>query len=254
MSYGKAIKNHCGNDLEKVQNFSCNKEICVSLRQNKRQYDMAKVNLFSGMISGKLGKVVVVNGKNGVYVRSLPTPNDKKSEGQLKQRSKMQQANAFLKPLKDFLGLAFVERKPNQNAYQAATSSLMRTAFEGDTLNYQHVRICEGSLCPPQKATVSVSDHVAIFRWENNSGAIAAKESDRAVVVLYSPEQQLAVWEVKKETRKDQYCLLLLDNDLTGPFQAFMAFTNPKQDRISNSEYLGEIVLEEHIADVEEEA
>lgn len=215
---------------------------------------MAKVNLFSGMISGKLGKVVVVNGKTGVYVRSLPTPNDRKSEGQLKQRGKMQQANAFLKPLKEFLKLAFVERKPTQNAYHAATSSLMRTAFEGDTLRFDHVRICEGSLCPPKNASVSLSDHVAIFRWENNSGEIAAKDHDKAVVLLYSPEQQLAVWETKKETRKDQYCLLLLDNSLTGPFQAYMAFTNSKEDKISNSVYLGEVVLEEHLADIEEES
>lgn len=215
---------------------------------------MAKVNLFSGMISGKLGKMVIVNGKNGVYLRSLPTPNDRKSEGQLKQRSKMQQANAFLKPLKDFLPTAFVERKATQNAYQAATSCLMRSAFEGETIDYGKVRICEGSLCPPAKASVSVSDHVAIFRWENNSGEIAAKDNDKAVVLIYSPEQQIACWEVKKETRKDKYCLQLLDNDLTGPFQAFMAFINHKGDRISNSLYLGEIILEQHIADVEEES
>jgi len=100
---------------------------------------------------------------------------------------------------------------------------------------------------------VSLSDHVAIFRWDNNSGEIAAKDNDKAVVLLYSPEQQLAVWEVKKETRKDKYCLQLLDNSLTGPFQVYMAFTNNKEDKISNSEYLGEIVLEEHLADVEEE-
>lgn len=214
---------------------------------------MAKANLFNGMISGKLGKVVIVNGKNGVYVRSLPTPNDRKSEEQLKQRSKMQQANAFLKPLKEFLKLAFVERKSNQNAYQAATSSLMRTAFEGENLNYSHVRICEGSLCPPQKASVSISDHVAIFRWEDNSGEIAAKDTDKAVVLLYNPEQEIAVWEVKKETRKDKYCLLMLDNNLTGGFHAYLAFTNKKEDRISNSLYLGEINVEEHIYDIEEE-
>lgn len=214
---------------------------------------MAKVNLFSGMISGKLGKMVIVNGKNGVYVRSLPTPNDRKSEGQLKQRSKLQQANAFLKPLKDFLPTAFIERKANQNAYQAATSSLMRTAFEGDNLNYSHVRICEGSLCPARKGSVSVSDHVAIVRWEDNSGEIAAKDNDKAVVLIYSPEQQSASWEIKKETRKDKYCLQLLDNSLTGPFQVYLAFTNSKGDRISNSEYLGEIVLEQHIDDIDEE-
>ena len=214
---------------------------------------MAKVNLFSGMVSGKLGKMVIVNGKNGVYVRSLPTPNDKKSEGQLKQRGKMQQANSFLKPLKDFLKTGFVERKPNQNAYQAATSSLMRTAFNGDTMDYTHVRICEGSLCPPQKASVSVSDHVAIFRWSDNSEEIAAKDNDKAVVLLYSPEQQIAVWEVKKETRKDKYCLQLLDNNLVGGFLAYMAFLNKKEDKISNSVFLGEIVVEAHQPDPEEE-
>ena len=165
----------------------------------------------------------------------------------------MQQANSFLKPLKDFLKVAFVERKPNQNPYQAATSSLMRTAFAEETLDYTHVRITEGSLCPPQKASVSISDHVAIFRWEDNSSEIAAKDSDKAVVLLYSPQQQTAIWETKKETRKDKYCLQLLDNGLEGNFLAYMAFTNKKEDKISNSVFLGEIVLETHQEDIEEE-
>lgn len=214
---------------------------------------MAKVNLFNGMVSGKIGKMVIVNGKNGVYVRSLPTPNDKKSEGQLKQRNKMQQANSFLKPLKDFLKIAFVERKPNQNPYQAATSSMMRTAFVGESIDYSHIRITEGSLCPPQKASVSISDHVAIFRWNDNSEEIAAKDSDKAVVLLYSPQQQVALWEVKKETRKDKYCLQLLDNDIEGPFLAYMAFSNKKEDKISNSVFLGEINVEAHQNDPETE-
>lgn len=214
---------------------------------------MAKVNLLNGLLSGKLGQMVIVNGKNGVYVRSLPTPNDRKSEGQLKQRGKMQQANAFLKPLKGFLALGFVERKANLNPYQAATSSLMRSAFDGDRFDYAHARVSEGSLCPPQRPSIRVSDHVAIFRWENNTGEIDAKESDRAVVMLYSPEQAIALWEVKKETRKDQYGLLLLDNDLQGTFHAYMAFTNAKQNRISNSVYLGEVVVEEHQPDPEAE-
>lgn len=228
--------------------FSSIAKICIFAEKK-----MAKVNLFSGMISGKLGKMVIVNGKNGVYVRSLPTPNDKKSEGQLKQRGKMQQANAFLKPLKSFLKIAFVERKPNQNAYQAATSSLMRSAFEGETFDYSHVRICEGSLCPPSQASVSVSDHVAIFRWADNSNEIAAKDSDKAVVLLYNPLQEIAVWEIKKETRKDNYCLQLIDNSLTGTYHAYLAFTNKKEDRVSNSVYLGTIVLEDHVYEHEEE-
>ena len=33
-----------------------------------------------------------------------------------------------------------------------------------------------------------------------------------------------------------------------------MAFTNSKEDKISNSAYLGEVVLEEHLADIEEES
>jgi hypothetical protein len=214
---------------------------------------MAKVNLWNGMLSGKLGQMVIVNGKNGVYVRSLPTPNDRKSEGQLKQRSKMQQANAFLKPLKAFLPLGFVERKPNLNPYQAATSCLMRTAFEQDGFTPARARVSEGSLCPPQKPSIRISDHVAVFRWENNSGDIDAKESDRAVVMLYSPEQAIALWEIKKETRKDQYGLLLLDTHLQGTFHAYMAFTNNKENRISNSIYLGEVVVEEHLPDPEAE-
>lgn len=213
---------------------------------------MAKVNIFNGTISGKLGKMVIVNGKNGVYMRAMPTPNDRKSEGQLRQRGKMQQTNAFLKPLKEFLKLAFVERKETQNPYQAATSSLMRTAFVDQELDYSRVRITEGSLCPPSKSSVSVSDHVLIFRWDDNSDDIAAKATDQAVILVYGPDQTLAFWEVKKETRKDKYCLLLLDNSITGTFQVYLAFTNKKQDKISNSAYLGEINITTHIHDEEE--
>lgn len=214
---------------------------------------MAKVNIFNGQISGKLGQMVIVNGKNGVYVRSLPKTNDRKSEGQLKQRSKMQQANAFLKPLKDFLPLAFAERKPNQNPYQAATSSLMRSAFTDEGIDYSKVRITEGSVCPPKKACARLSDHVVVFRWDNNSMDIGAKESDKAVLLLYSPEQEKVIWNVKNENRKDQYCLQLLENDITGTFHIYMAFTNKKEDKISNSEYLGFITVDEHIKDEEEE-
>ena len=226
-------------------------KINVSLQSKKN--NMAKVNIFNGMISGKLGKMVIVNGKTGVYVRSLPTPNDRKSEGQLKQRGKMQQANAFLKPLKEFLRIAFVERRENQNPYQAATSSLMRTAFVENELDFSHVRITEGTLSPAKKATASISDHVAVFRWEDNSADIGAKENDKAVVLLYSPEQQLAFWEIKKETRKDKYCLQLLDNNVTGTFHAYLAFINKKEDRISNSEYLGALELTAHVYDEEEQ-
>lgn len=214
---------------------------------------MAKVNIFNGQISGKIGQMVIVNGKNGVYVRSLPKTNDRKSEGQLKQRSKMQQANAFLKPLKELLPLAFVERKSNQNPYQAATSSLMRTAFTEEGIDYSKVRITEGSVCPPKKACARLSDHVVVFRWDDNSNDIAAKDTDKAVLILYSPEQQIVIWDVKKETRKEQYCLQILENDITGSFQIYMAFTNKKEDKISNSEYLGSIVVDEHIKDEEEE-
>ena len=210
---------------------------------------MAKVNLFSGTISGKLGKMVLVNGKSGTYVRSLPTPNDSKTEAQLKQRGKMQQANAFLKPLKEFLKVGFVERKPTQNPYQAATSALMRNAFVDNELVYSRVRVCQGSVCPPAKNSVSLSDHVAVFRWDDNSGDIDAKETDQAVILIYSPETQTALFEIKKETRKDKYCLHLIEARHLGKFQVYMAFINKKHDKISNSNYLGEIEVQKTITE-----
>lgn len=210
---------------------------------------MAKVNIFNGTISGKLGQMVLVNGKTGVYVRSLPKTNDKKSEAQLRQRNKMQQANAFLKPLKEFLSIGFVERRPNQNPYQAATSALMRGAFVDNELDYSRARISEGSVCPPVKNSVSISDHVAIFRWDDNSADIDAKETDHAVILLYSPETGTVLWEIKKETRKDKYCLHLIGTQYIGIFHVYMAFVNRRHDRISNSNYLGIIELQKTITE-----
>lgn len=206
---------------------------------------MARIRKVGGDYSGKIGTVVLVNGKNGSYLRSLPRVNDKKSDKQLKQRSKLQQVNAFLKPIKEFLKIGFVERQMTQNAFQAATSNLLRNAFdEGDeNMKLEKISVCRGSLMPPEGASVSQSEHVVIFRWNDNSSAAGAKETDKLVFLLYNIEQGKALWNVEKATRKDKYEMHLTDNDLEGTFLVYIAFINNKETEVSNSVYLGRVAF-----------
>lgn len=219
---------------------------------------MARVRAFLGDLSGKIGDVVVVNGKNGIYVRSLPRKNDRKSERQLIQRGKLQKVNAFLKPIKDFLSIGFVQRNPKQNPYQAAVSCLLSHAFVSDVdnagdlvMDAKRVMVCQGSLAVPIRPSFSLSDHVMIIRWEDCPDTAFARSDDRLVVLLYDPDTGEHMWEVMATTRKDKYHLLLTPNDMKGCFWVFMAFVSAKGDLVSNSVYLGEAVLEERSLDAD---
>lgn len=214
---------------------------------------MAKIRTINGDFSGKIGPVVLVNGKTGKYLRALPKKNDKKSEGQVKQRTKLKVVNDFLKPIKEFLPIGFVQRDARHNPYQAATSLLLKHAFKEDSempeLNFANVLICQGTLAMPQKASVSVSDHVIIFRWEDNSKSVCAKATDKLVFMLYDIEHQHAIWGINETSREEEHHLYLADNDLVGIYQGYIAFINSKETEISNSVYVGEIELKQHIND-----
>jgi hypothetical protein len=215
---------------------------------------MAKIKTITGDFTGKIGPVVLVNGKTGKYIRSLPNRTDKKSEGQIKQRNKLQIVNAFLKPIKDFLQIGYLERNENQYAYHAATSNLMRNGFDegnSENLAYQKVQVCKGSLAPAHEPTVSVSDHVIVFRWEDNDSIPCSKTTDKLVFLLYSPEQQISLGGICETKRSEKYHLYLVDNKLTGKFLAYIAFINKHENRISNSTFLGEIELQKHVEDKE---
>lgn len=127
-------------------------------------------NLNIDGLSGKIGPVVIYM-RNGVQVvRSLPTPNDPKSEKQLAHRMKFKLVNQGLSPLNIAIKLGYLNRK---NAYRSLVGKAYNEAIEGEyphfKLNYGKIQLAEGNVQLPQNiwAVMGEDQQSILFQWDN---------------------------------------------------------------------------------------
>ena len=136
-----------------------------------------------GGFSGKVGTVVGSTWKSINYMRALAVsihnPNTVKQQC---QRGKFRMAAHFCKAAKPVIQNGFREYAFRQTPVNAAMSYLLRNAVEGcaenATLDFDKVRVSQGSLTAATDATVDVTGSKATFRWTDNSGTGDAKEED----------------------------------------------------------------------------
>ena len=204
----------------------------------------------TGGFSGKVGTVVGGNWNGIDYMRSTAASySDAKSSPQLNQRAKFYAIIQFLKPLKGFLRIGFKKRAVNMTAFNAATSYNMANALKGTLptyeIDYSKVLVSQGKL-PGALNPTAVSSSVAEIRftWDNNSGKINAMANDNAVLVVYNPIKQDALWVVAGQTRIIGSQTFTLPASFSGDeVQCYLSFQNASQSLISDSQFVGSLVV-----------
>lgn len=202
-----------------------------------------KENIFTGF-SGKLGNVVGCKGKNGYYLRTRPENyRDAKSKGQMRQRSKFMLANELLKNFVPLLRIGYRDCAGKRSGFTAAMSYVMANAInqseEGASINYEKVKIAQGTLTTAIEAKVELERGKAIFTWKDNSGQGDAQPEDSVMILVYNKIKGQAVYQLGAALRSDSHCELSLPNewqkeDLT----AYIALENEERMCVSNSECL----------------
>ena len=161
---------------------------------------MGKINQgILGGFSGKVGTVVGSTWKSISYMRALAVNvHDAKSEKQLCQRGKFRTVVNFTKTITPFLRVGFQEHEDGRSAVNAATSYLMLHAVEGcadgAVLNFDKVRVSQGSLTAAADASAEVAANKVTFSWTDNSGAGDAQAEDAAMVLAFNKDRQEAVY------------------------------------------------------------
>ena len=200
---------------------------------------MARIDENTGRLSGLVGPVVLVNGKNGQYLRSKITTNKSKTEAQLRQREKMREASLFLKPLAEVLKQLYVEPVGRSNYQQAALSQTMRQAVDEEgTLVAERVLVSRGTLAQPQDMRMEMDGNELIIAWTDNSHTGGANANDRLVVVLYEPEIEDVCSSFTDTTRSQGSCRLAIGN-LKGEYLVYATFIATKGNAVSNSCFVG---------------
>ncbi len=202
-----------------------------------------------GGFSGKVGTVVGGFWKGIPYIRGLaPNITDARSPAQLAQRAKMALVVKFLRPSLAFLKTGFKAFANGQTAFNAATAYVVQNAVTGSgenySIDYPNVLVSRGNLPGVVEGQASVAAGVLTIDWADNTGIGFALEDDKALVLLYNPEN--ADSKVLLETgavRSDTTVNINISYDLGNTVHVYLAFQRADKSMISDSKHVASLLI-----------
>jgi len=212
---------------------------------------MGKINSgILGGFSGKVGTVVGAFWKGIATMRSLASSvSNPNTPAQLEQRAKFSAIVKFLKPLTSFLRIGFKNAAIKMSAFNAAMSYNYSHAITGTypvfDIDYTKVLVSQGNfpgaLNPVGEAGIAGA---VDFTWDDNTWEAEATAEDLSVLVVYNPTKDAAVSVIGAITRAIGAQTITLPNSYTGDeVQCYIAFTNAKGSVISNSQFVGSVIV-----------
>jgi hypothetical protein len=203
-----------------------------------------------GPISGLVGTVVGGTWRGIDYLRSKPVRSSTAtpSQAQLDQQSKFRLVVHFVQTLSGLLEQTFKDYAVKKTGRNSATSYLLKNAVTGAspvfTLNYSQVLISRGDLPGAAGATATAGiDRSVTFSWSDNTGTGKAAETDKAVVVVYSPMLENSIYSVTSATRITGTTSIDTSAFSGQTVHTWMSFLSANGKEVANSVYTGTLVI-----------
>ncbi|HMI04491.1 MAG TPA: DUF6266 family protein [Pedobacter sp.] len=207
-------------------------------------------NGINGAFRGKVGTVVGASWRGIDYVRGVAdTSKVIWSEAQINQRVLFALVVNWLKPLWSVINLGYQVFKKRKTPLNAAIGYHMKEAVKGEApdfeIEFSKAIFSVGELLLSLiKELVALGDAMLRISWDNIAESVYNSGSDRAIFILYNPDKQLFVSFVYCALRAHRQVLLQLPEGFAGDaVHCYMFFTNEKGDKVSTSQYLGEVVV-----------
>ncbi len=203
-----------------------------------------------GGFSGKVGNVVGGNWKGIDYMRVKPASvANPQTEGQVDQRTKFSTVLQFLQPLRGFLKVGFRGYAIKMTEFNSAMSYNVKNAIIGEypdyVIDYESALISRGGLTGALNPTVNSPGVGQVqFNWVDNSIDGNASLTDKVMVLVYNPTRNEAVYITNGPARSTGTHTLTVPDQYSGDtVYAFIAFISEDGKEVSNSKYVGEVVV-----------
>ncbi len=203
-----------------------------------------------GGFSGKVGNVIGGNWKGIDYMRVRPASvSNPQTEGQVDQRSKFSTVLGFLQPLRGFLKIGFRGYAIKMTEFNSAMSYNVKNAVIGVypdyVIDFESALISRGGLTGALNPTVnSPAVGQVQFNWVDNSIDGNARPTDRAMVLVYNPARNEAVYVTDGSARSIGNHTLTVPDQYSGDtVYTFIAFISEDRKEVSNSKYVGELIV-----------
>ena len=212
---------------------------------------MGKINKgILGGFSGKVGNVIGASWKGIDYMRvKAAKVNNPRTEGQLDQRSKFSKVLHFLIPMKDFLKTGFKQYAIKMTEFNSALSYNIKNAVTGtypnQTVDYANALVSRGDLTGVLNGSASSTALGTVtFSWDDNSGTGSAKATDNAMLLVFNPDKEEALYITDGPSRDSTTADLTIPDDYAGDtVHAYLAFISDEDKDVSDSKYMGSIAV-----------
>jgi hypothetical protein len=204
-----------------------------------------------GGFSGKTGPVVGSTWKGRSIMRAKPVFKKNRSftQPQMDQQEKFKMMMAFLRGIDYLLNLTYKTSNRERTGFQEAFSANLRDAVAGlespYSIDYSKVKISNGTIPVLSQVTFTAdASNMAKFGWNATvDSGNKASTADRAIAVLYSPEDNLFLTSHFNARRSDQE--VLVDAALfTGKtVHGWLFFLSDDESKASHSQYAGTITV-----------
>lgn len=206
--------------------------------------------LFGGF-NGRIGNLVgySLNGKH--VVRTIGKSNKPPTLPKLVNYQRMQAVNSFLSPLQYILKIGFRNQvaNTNRNAYNEALAYHKKHALTGEypniSLDYPKALLSIGTLIPANNPSILKTGDGIQFNWDTAEDTLANPHDRVTVLVLFPKSQTLKyIFSGAKREEGEQF-LPYPPNLGKEHMEAYILFTSPDGQEISNSVHAGSFAEEE---------
>ena len=203
-----------------------------------------------GVLSGKIGQVVGATWKGISILKVLPAKvANPKTDKQLDQRQRFAVTMAFLQPMSKFLRVSWGSFAVKMTAINAAMSYIIKNALQGTypniAVDYPNALVAKGSLPPALNATAASTVAATVaFTWLDNSTEAGASDTDKTLIVIYSPAKKQAVTAMGLQERLANSQAVTVPSSFSGDLvHCYIAFETLDGSEQSNSMYAGAVTV-----------
>ncbi|MBB2147820.1 DUF6266 family protein [Pedobacter gandavensis] len=206
-----------------------------------------KNGLFGGFY-GRVGNLVgyELNGKN--VIRTIGHSTRPLSSARKINCDRMTIVNKFLRPIDQFIRLGFRLKVvgTDRNYYNEAVSYNKKHAVSGEypnaQLDYPKAMVSMGSLLKAESPQIQLIETEIEFTWEVPADLPWKNRNDRAMILLYWPDQGQTTSCLSGSHRHEGKHRIQIDPNLVHErIEAYISFINDDATEVSDSVYAGSI-------------
>lgn len=201
-----------------------------------------------GGFSGKVGNVIGSSWKGITYMRSVSDRrNYEPTERQIIQRAKFAFASKFLQTFSPLLRVGFRTQVKRRSPLNAAMADFMTNALNGEypsySCSYDKLKVAKGTLSIAKDYAAQIVEDEIEFTWKDND--INLKEDgDNYALLLAIGEGLQPSYSLTEFRRENLGGVIALPTGESGTeVHCYVAFAKIEGKEVSNSQYVGSVVL-----------